>query len=84
MRPVLALPIANRFRCYAVVLYGAHISGNDLNEAERRMLAELADLAAAVFTKLDYELLQRRVASLELERKTMIPASAPTRSASGA
>jgi len=84
MRPVLALPVANRIRCYAVVLYGAHISGNDLNEAERHMLAELANLAAAVFTKLDYESLQRRVASLELELKTMIPASAPTTSASGA
>jgi hypothetical protein len=83
-RPVLAVPAGDRFRRYAVTLYGAHVSGTDISEAERTTLSELSDAAAAVFAKLEHELLQHRVATLEHELSTIIPTSgpAPTRSAS--
>jgi hypothetical protein len=70
-RPVLAVPVANRFRCYAVVLYGAHTSGTDLNQDERSMLADLAHLASSVFEKLDHDLLRQRIAVLEHELDAM-------------
>jgi hypothetical protein len=67
VRPVLAVPIANRFDNYAIALYGAHAAGNDLNDDERAALAALAELAGAVWTKLDHDLLRRRIAALEQE-----------------
>jgi hypothetical protein len=63
--PVLAVPIANRFRCFALALYGSHATGADLNHDDRGMLAEIADVAAAVFEKLYVDDLRRRVADLE-------------------
>ncbi len=65
MRPVLGLPIANRFDVYALALYGAHAAGNDLDHDERATLAALGELAGAVWTRLDYELLRQRIAALE-------------------
>jgi hypothetical protein len=70
-QPVLAVPVANRFRCYGVVLYGAHTSGTDLNHDERRMLAELAHLASSVFAKLDHDGLRQRIAVLEHDLDVM-------------
>ena len=66
-RPVFVVPVANWFDCYAVALYGAHASGNDLNEDERATLTELAELAGAVWTKLDLGLLRQRIKDLEGE-----------------
>ena len=70
-RPGLAVPIADRLRAYAVVLYGAHHSGNDLNHDERGMLAKLAELAHSAFAKLDHDGLRQRVAQLERERDAL-------------
>ena len=39
-RPVLAVPVADRFNCYAIALYGAHASGNDFNDDERAILGQ--------------------------------------------
>jgi hypothetical protein len=64
-RPVLAVPIGDRFRCYAVVFYGAHAAGDDLNQDERAMLARLAPEAASVLAKLEHDRLCRRIAALE-------------------
>ena len=66
-RPILAVPVGNRYECYAVALYGAHVSGTDLNEDERLTLAKLAEEAGAVWTKLEHEQLRRRNAALERE-----------------
>ena len=68
-QPVLAVPVADRFRCYAFALYGSHASGNDLTHEEQELLAELADKAASVLAKLENEALRLKVA--ELERKLM-------------
>jgi hypothetical protein len=65
MRPVLAVPLGDRFRCLALALYGAHSAGDDLNRDERAMLAGLAQEAASVLAKLEHDRLCRRIAALE-------------------
>jgi hypothetical protein len=64
-RPVLAVPIGDRFRCLALAFYGAHAAGDDLNHDERAMLARLAPEAASVLAKLERDRLCRRIAALE-------------------
>ena len=39
--PVLALPIGHRTETRAIVLYGAHKAGDDLNSDERKLLCRL-------------------------------------------
>ncbi|SDR64003.1 hypothetical protein SAMN05519103_09288 [Rhizobiales bacterium GAS113] len=67
--PVLAVPIADRFHCFALAFYGPHANGNDLNHDERAMLAGIADKAAAAFVKLNIAALRRRIADLEHEMR---------------
>jgi hypothetical protein len=76
-RPVLGVPVADRFDCFALALYGAHVSGADLNRDERGMLADLADLAAAAWRKLEHEGLKRRVADLEQTLATLTAKAPP-------
>jgi hypothetical protein len=70
-RPILAVPVGDRLRCLALALYGPHVAGTDLNRDERAMLAELADLAASAFMKLDHDQLCGRIAVLEGELKAI-------------
>jgi len=64
-RPVLVLPVGDRFRCAALAFYGAHAAGDDLNRDERAMLARLAPEAASVLGKLEHDRLCRRITALE-------------------
>lgn len=64
-RPVLVAPVGNARRCYAVVLYGGHEAGTDLDGAERHLLGSLAHDAAVAYAQVETETLQRRVAMLE-------------------
>ena len=66
-RPVLAVPVASRFRCFAVTLYGPHSSGTDLDTNERAMLARLGDSAADAYAQLENAALRARIATLEHE-----------------
>jgi hypothetical protein len=66
-QPILAVPIADRFRCYALALYGEHANGTDLTHDERAMLARIADEAAAVLAKLETDDLRRKLAELQQE-----------------
>ncbi|HEY2970468.1 MAG TPA: hypothetical protein VGK75_19100 [Casimicrobiaceae bacterium] len=66
-RPVLAVPVASRFRCFAVALYGPHASGTDLDSNERAMLARLGDSAADAYAQLEDAALRARIAALEHE-----------------
>ena len=66
-RPVLAVPVASRFRCFAVALYGPHSSGTDLDTNERAMLARLGDSAADAYAQLENAALRARIATLEHE-----------------
>jgi hypothetical protein len=70
-RPILAVPVGDRLRCLALALYGPHAAGTDLNRDERAMLAELADLAASTFMKLQHDQLCQRIAGLEGELKAI-------------
>jgi hypothetical protein len=64
-RPILAIPVGNRIRCFAVALYGPHLSGTDLDSNERAMLARLGEYAAICYAHLESEELRRRIAALE-------------------
>jgi hypothetical protein len=78
MRPIVAVPVGDRLRCLALALYGPHVTGNDLSHDERAMLAELADKAASVFSKLNEDELRQRIVALESELGS-IAAKAGTR-----
>ena len=81
-RPVLAIPVANRFELYAFALYGPHLTGTDLNEDERATLVEIGDHAGGVWTKLEHQRLRQRIAALEWERDSMAMKLAAAPSAS--
>jgi hypothetical protein len=55
----------NPARCFAVSLYGLHVSGNDLDHNERAMLARISHDAAAIYAELEIKELRQKVASLE-------------------
>jgi len=78
-RPILAVPVGDRLRCLALALYGPHAAGTDLNHDERTMLANLAELAASAFMKLDHDRLCHRVAILEAELEASNAKLAATR-----
>ncbi len=66
-RPVLAVPVGNTRRCYAVLLYGGHEAGTDLDMSERHLLGSLAHDAEIAYAQVESETLQRKVAMLEAE-----------------
>jgi hypothetical protein len=87
-RPVLGVPAVTPARCYAVSLYGPHVSGTDLDANERAMLARLAANAAAMYAELENETLRSEIARLEFELHAAKPISErsgphPSRRASG-
>ena len=66
-RPILAVPVASRSRCFAVALYGPHASGADLDTNERTLLGRLGDSAADAYAALENAALRARIATLEHE-----------------
>ena len=64
-RPVLAAPVGNARHCYAVVLYGGHEAGTDLDGNERHLLGSLAHEAGIAYAHVESETLRRRIAELE-------------------
>jgi hypothetical protein len=69
-RPILGVPAVNPIRCFAVSLYGPHVSGTDLDAYERAMLTRLARDAAAMYAELESSELHRKVTKLEGELET--------------
>ncbi|MGE5260875.1 MAG: hypothetical protein ACM3MH_08345 [Actinomycetota bacterium] len=69
-RPIFGVPAVNPVRCFAVSLYGPHVSGTDLDQNERAMLARLARDAAAMYAELESSELRRKVTALEGELET--------------
>lgn len=72
--PVLALPILMRHRVIAIVLYGMHNTGADLDADEIRSLEALANAAGTAFAQVDAQhlrvtgdALRVRVRNLEFE-----------------
>ena len=73
-RPVLVVPVGNARRCYALVLYGGHEIGTDLDSGERHVLASLAHDAEIAYAQVESETLRRRIAVLENQlAKTLEP-----------
>ncbi len=73
-RPVLVVPVGNARRCYALVLYGGHEIGTDLDAGERHLLGDLAREAEIAYAQVESETLRRRIAILENElAKTLEP-----------
>ena len=66
-RPVLAVPVGNARRCYAVLLYSGHEAGTDLDISERHLIGSLAHNAEIAYAQVESETLHRRVAMLETE-----------------
>jgi hypothetical protein len=64
-RPILAVPVGNRRRCYALLLYSAHENGTDLDGPERRLLGSLARDAEMAYAQIESEALRKRVDVLE-------------------
>jgi hypothetical protein len=63
--PALAVPISDRLRCFALVLYGAHRTGTDLAPDERALVARLAEDAAAAYARAELESLRAQLKSLQ-------------------
>ena len=73
-RPVLVVPVGNARRCYALVLYGGHEIGTDLDSSERHLLGSLARDAEIAYAQVESDTLRRRIAVLENElAKTLEP-----------
>ena len=64
-RPVLGVPAVSPVRCFAVSLYGPHVSGTDLDANERAMLSRLAASAAAMYAELENSELRGTITRLE-------------------
>jgi hypothetical protein len=77
-RPVLAAPVANPRRCFAVALYSGHEAGTDLDHAERDLLGRLARSAEIAYAEVEDETLRARIAELE---RTLQQAGPATRKA---
>jgi hypothetical protein len=73
-RPVLVVPVGNARRCYALVLYGGHEIGTDLDAGERHLLGSLARDAEIAYAQVESDTLRQRIAVLENElAKTLEP-----------
>src|SRR3984885_10801641 len=73
-RPVLIVPVGNARRCYALVLYGGHEVGTDLDSSERHLLGSLARDAEIAYAQVESETLRRRIKALERQlAKTLEP-----------
>jgi hypothetical protein len=73
-RPVLVVPVGNARRCYALVLYGGHEIGTDLDAGERHLLGGLARDAEIAYAQVESDTLRQRIAVLENElAKTLEP-----------
>ena len=66
-QPVLATPICNQLRCFAIAFYGSHDSGADLDSPERELIGKLAATAAVAYAKVEVDSLRERIAVLERE-----------------
>jgi len=76
--PTVAIPVGDRLKCFAMALYGPHVTGADLTADERAMLGRLAEDAALAYAHVETESLRSQVASLNLglSRTALAPAGA--------
>lgn len=65
--PILAVPAANRVHTYAVMLYGPHEAGTDIDSNERNMLVNLGRHAADAYARAETEKLRKTIAELRAQ-----------------
>lgn len=66
-RPALAIPITVRYELQAIALYGAHVSGEDIDPDEVKSIEKVCVMAAAALDHLEALELRRQVEALNLE-----------------
>jgi hypothetical protein len=66
-RPILGVSVSNPRRCFAVMLYGGHEAGTDLDHNERALLGGLARHAEIAYAQVEREMLHDRIVALERE-----------------
>jgi hypothetical protein len=66
-RPVLAVPIIVRHDLRALVLYGAHVSGEAIDPDEVRLIEKIAAMASAAVDHLEATELRRQVETMSQE-----------------
>ena len=76
-RPLLAVPVGNPRRCYAMIFYSGHEAGTDLDSSERHLLGALAHDAEIAYAQIESEMLHKRVAMLEGQLKQAPEAADP-------
>jgi hypothetical protein len=72
-RPLVAVPVGNPRRFFAIVLYGGHEAGTDLDQRERELLASLARRAEIAYAYLECEMLRQRIAARESRLAQLTP-----------
>jgi hypothetical protein len=70
-QPIYAIPIVVGRRLHAIVLYGAHATGEDLDPDERAGLRQLAAGAALAYDHLTTQALRDRIESLRSENAAL-------------
>jgi hypothetical protein len=65
--PVLAVPAASRAYCYAITLYGPHISGTAIDRYEHDALLSLGRHAADAYARLENDELRKTIATLQMQ-----------------
>jgi GAF domain-containing protein len=69
--PVIAVPMFVRRRLLGFTLYGAHVSGEDIDPDEQRLLERLAHAAAATYDHIDSEAVRNKLHKVTLELDLM-------------
>lgn len=60
-RPVVAVPLFARNELFGVVLYGAHVSGSEVDAEELRSIEQLVRSTAAAYDHVETEALREKV-----------------------
>jgi hypothetical protein len=63
--PIIAFPLLVRHQLEGLAVYGAHISGEDIDPDETRILERLSKSAAAAYDHLEAEAARREVSTLK-------------------
>jgi hypothetical protein len=70
-RPAVALPVEIRSAFEAIVLYGPHASGEDIDPEEIEVLASLLAAAATAYDHVAAETAMQHLARLEAELRML-------------
>lgn len=75
--PIIAIPVLVRHQLESIALYGPHVSGEDIDPDEVRMLERLSNAAAAAYDHIEAEALRHKVQELAALLQSQRAASTP-------